>query len=262
MIKTTLIISTYNWPEALDLCLKSVANQTILPDEIIIADDGSTSETKVLVEYFSNTISVPVKHVWHEDKGFRLARIRNLAIKNSENDYLIFIDGDVILHKDFVNDHLKNQKSGRFITGSRVLLSEHETKKRFETGKTKFVFPCYFGKNKLNGIHSTFLSKIFSKNNTGLSNLRGCNMSFLKDDLQKINGFDERFVGWGREDSDIVYRMLQLGSLRYKLKFEALQYHLFHKTLDRSSVKKNDLLLGETIRKKKIFADIGLAELN
>lgn len=261
MAKTSLIISTYNWPEALNLCLKSVAVQRVLPDEVILADDGSDEKTKKVVQQFAEIVSIPVKHVWQEDKGFRLARVRNLAIKKSEGDYLIFIDGDVILHPDFVKDHRQNQKSGRFITGSRVLLSEKETIRKLKNGLTKFVFPFYSARNKLNGIRSKLLSGLFSKTNTGIYNVRGCNMSFYKSDLLEINGFDEQFTGWGREDSDIVYRLLKSGRMKYKLKFGALQYHLFHNEQDRSSVNENNRILEETISQNRVIAKIGLAEL-
>ncbi len=261
MAKTSLIISTFNWPKALNLCLKSVAGQKILPDEIIVADDGSGEETRKAVQYFRESISVPVKHVWQEDLGFRLARIRNLAIKSSESEYLIFIDGDVILHPDFIKDHIKNRKSGRFITGSRVLLTERETSCRIKKGTIKFAFPFYSAKNKLNGIRSTLLSKLFSKNDLGIYNVRGCNMSFHKNDLQEINGFDEQFTGWGREDSDVVFRLLKSGKVKYKLKFKAIQYHLFHNEQDRSSIDKNNRLLEETIFKKRVKAEVGLDEL-
>lgn len=261
MIKTSLIISTYNWPEALELCLKSVAVQKVLPDEIIIADDGSGDETKSVIQQFSSLIKVPVKHVWQEDEGFRLARIRNLAIKNAECDYLIFIDGDIIIHPDFIHDHYENRKVERFIAGSRVLLSEKESIRRFQSKQIIFNFPFFNAKNRLNGIRNSYLSKIISKYDYGIYNVRGCNMAFWKRDLYEVNGFDERFVGWGREDSDIVNRLILAGKKKFKLKFSAIQYHLYHKEHDRGSVDRNTDLLDKSISEQNIKAKIGLDKL-
>ncbi|MCG6188829.1 glycosyltransferase family 2 protein [Maribellus maritimus] len=258
MAKTALIISTYNWPQALNLCLKSVSEQSISPNEIIIADDGSGDSTKQIIDCFSKSEKIPVKHIWQEDQGFRLARIRNKAIRNTDCDYLIFVDGDVILHRDFVKDHIKERKEGRFITGSRVLLSEDETKRRLVAEDWIFRGLNYPAKNKLNGIRSCFLSGVFSKNNSGIYNVRGCNMSFWKSDLQEVNGFDEQFTGWGREDSDITIRMLNCSKTKLRLKFKAIQYHLFHNKRERDAVNKNDSILNETISQNRKKAVIGL----
>ena len=120
--KTSLIISTYNWPEALDLCLQSSLHQVIPPDEILIADDGSDERTAKLVAQYADTAPIPIIHVWHEDNGFRLGSIRNKAIARASGDYIIQIDGDVILPPRFIQDHLSVAHPRRFVSGSRVLL--------------------------------------------------------------------------------------------------------------------------------------------
>jgi glycosyltransferase involved in cell wall biosynthesis len=260
--KTALIISTYNWPEALELSLKSVLNQHVLPDEIIVADDGSGEETGKLIQQFSKSISIPVKHVWQEDRGFRLSRIRNLAIKKSDCDYLIFTDGDIILHRNFVKDHIKTRRPHKFVTGSRVLLSKKESCKRIKNGITDFNFPFFSAKNRINAIRCKILSMLFSKTDNVIYNVRGCNMAFWKSDLVEVNGFDEQFSGWGREDSDIVFRLLKSGKTKFRLKFGAVQYHLFHKEYDRSSIIKNNRILSETISQNRVRAVIGLVELS
>jgi glycosyltransferase involved in cell wall biosynthesis len=122
-LKTSLIVSTYNWHQALDLCLKSIFLQTTIPDEILIADDGSSDETKLLVKAVSLYSPCPIVHVWQPDEGFKLAQIRNKAIAKAKYEYIIQIDGDLILEKNFISDHLYLVKSSNFITGSRVLLS-------------------------------------------------------------------------------------------------------------------------------------------
>jgi glycosyltransferase involved in cell wall biosynthesis len=118
----TLIISTYNWPKALNLVLLSVLNQRQLPTEIVIADDGSKEETKNLIDSYRDKLSIPIKHVWHEDVGFRLAKIRNKAIATALGDYIIQIDGDVILHPYFIKDHLDFAKKIHWLEPAEYIL--------------------------------------------------------------------------------------------------------------------------------------------
>src|ERR1700761_2184882 len=133
-IKTSLNISTYNWPQALNLCLLSVKAQKVLPDEVIIADDGSTDETKTLIEIFQKDFSVPIKHVWQPDEGFQLAKIRNKGIAASSYEYIIQVDGDLILHPHFIADHIAFSKKNTFVSGSRVLLDKAYSAKLIESG--------------------------------------------------------------------------------------------------------------------------------
>ena len=120
--KTSLVISTYNWPEALELCLKSSLRQTVAPAEILVADDGSDERTAQLIARYRVQTSIPIVHVWQEDTGFRVGSIRNKAIARATGAYIIQVDGDVILHPDFVRDHVSVARPGRFVSGSRVLL--------------------------------------------------------------------------------------------------------------------------------------------
>ena len=125
----SLIISTYNWPRALYLCLDSVMQQTVMPSEILIADDGSGMSTRDVVKHFENISPVPVRHIWHEDNGFRLAAIRNKAIAASKGKYIIQIDGDLILQRNFIQDHMLFAREGCFVTGSRGIITELLTRK-------------------------------------------------------------------------------------------------------------------------------------
>src|ERR1700761_3212742 len=123
-IKTSLNISTYNWPRALNLCLLSVKALKVLPDEVVIADDGSTDDTRQLIAEFQKDFPVPLKHVWQPDEGFQLARVRNKGIAASSYEYIIQVDGDLVLHPMFVADHIAFSKKGTFTGGSRVLLNK------------------------------------------------------------------------------------------------------------------------------------------
>ena len=128
-MRVSLIITTYNRPDALFIVLDSVKRQTRLPDEIIIADDGSDEFTKNCISEFNNNSPLKVIHSWQEDRGFRAAKSRNKAIAKSSYEYIILVDGDVILHEKFIEDHLNHAEESFFVQGSRALLNETQTKK-------------------------------------------------------------------------------------------------------------------------------------
>ena len=261
-IKPTLIIATYNWKEALELVLKSILEQTIMPFEVIIADDGSKEDTKSLINLYKEKFSIPLIHIWHEDKGFRLAKIRNKAINQVKGNYIIQIDGDVILHKDFVKDHIVNAKIGVFLVGSRVLLGSEVSKNIFKSKKIKFNF---FSKNITNRQYTLrlpFLSNLLKAPTDDvekvIKSVRGCNMSFWKSDLVKINGYDESMVGWGREDSEISARLINIGLEKHKLKFSGIQYHIYHKENSREGINLNDTILKNTVDNNIVYTKNGI----
>lgn len=255
----SLIIATYNWPTALELTLMSAMQQSRLPEEIIIADDGSTEETKILVDKFKAISPVPVKHVWHEDEGFRLAKIRNRAIAASTGDYVIQIDGDIIMHPDFVKDHADFAHRGSYVSGSRVNMDEALSKYLQESKSTQVSVFTKGTSNFLNGLHLPFLSR-FQENyrKDDLYYVRGCNMAFWRDDLVKVNGYNEALQGWGREDNEIACRLNNIGNVRRIAKFRAIEFHQYHHERSRDSLSKNDDLLHRTIREKLTRCEIGL----
>ena len=162
-ISTSLIISTYNRSDALELCVKSVLRQSLLPDEIIIADDGSKEDTRELIHQLAASSEVPIIHVWHEDLGFRLASIRNKAIAKASKEYIIQIDGDIVLHKDFVKDHVHFAKKGSFVTGSRVLIREGLTQKMLAERNCMISIHDKGTKNTINGVHLPWLSPLLQR---------------------------------------------------------------------------------------------------
>jgi len=240
----SLVITTYNWHNALQLTLQSIAEQSIVPDEIIVADDGSTLETKDMIDNFKLTNSkLNIIHSWQEDKGFRAAKSRNRAIAISKSEYIILTDGDTILNKYFVEDHIKCAKKGYFIQGQRVLLNKHYTQLTLKNG--------YFNKKPLlnkNAIRSSILSKILSQITTNLKSIKTCNMSFFKKDCIDVNGFNEDFIGWGREDSEFVVRLYNIGIKRINLRFKAILFHLYHQENSRKMLEKNNEILKNSIR--------------
>ncbi len=237
----SLIVTTYNWKEALELVLLSVFGQTVLPDEIIIADDGSRPDTKELIDRFREKSPVPIVHVWQEDKGFRLSKIRNKAIAAAKNEYIIQIDGDCVLEKHFIQDHVEMAKRGTYVCGSRTCCSQEFSNEWFETkrfNKQKFrpIKGNYFNQFRVRPLRKYVM--------TGFPiTIKGCNMAFWREDVLAVNGYDEDYEGWGYEDHDMAFRLDNLGIKKRTLKMGAVMYHLYHK-------EKNSDLTSEEYKKR------------
>jgi glycosyltransferase involved in cell wall biosynthesis len=261
-IKTTLIISTYNWPEALMCCLKSVAHQVTLPDEVIIADDGSTEETARLIEKVKDMLSVPVLHVWQPDEGFQLSRIRNKAIAKATKEYIIQIDGDIILHPKFIDDHLAIAKAGSFVTGSRRILGPETSKKVLNNQLIDFKLFIRNSKNFFNGLRIPFMRDFMATRYKTWGKYRfyvkGCNMAFWREDLVKVNGYNEAFTGWGREDSELAIRLVNNDIKKRFIKMGGICFHLYHKEASRELEVKNIRMMENAIELKITRAEIGL----
>ena len=256
---TTLLITTYNWPEALNCTLKSVENQSVLPDEIIIADDGSTKKTEDLIKKWQKRLKTPIIHSWQEDIGFRLASSRNKAIAKASGDYIIMIDGDLILHPNFTKDHLKHSRENQFTIGTRVLLKEDFSRELLT--KENVIFEVHSNQiiaNSKNRINNSILSNLISYKTKSYKQVRGCNMACFKNDLIKINGFNEDFIGWGREDTELVVRLLNAKITRKNIKFNANVLHIFHKESNKKMLPKNDLILEKAINQKSARCENGL----
>jgi glycosyltransferase involved in cell wall biosynthesis len=260
-MKLTLIITTYNWPESLFLVLESIKRQSITPYEVIIADDGSMTPTHELIKKYIKRSNLNIVHSWQEDIGFRAARSRNQAILKSTGEYIVLIDGDTILHCDFVKDHIKHSEEGFFVQGGRALLSKTLTEKAL--AKKLIEFPSFLRelKNKKNSIHSSILSLIFSNKKNNLHGIRSCNMGFFKKDCLKINGFNNKFEGWGREDSEFIVRMMNNGVNRKNIRFNAIQFHLWHNENPRASLKTNDAILNDAKKRKLTWCEYGISSL-
>jgi glycosyltransferase involved in cell wall biosynthesis len=254
----SLIITTYNRPEALLLALKSIENQSTNILDVIIADDGSTDETEEVIKKFQETTHLKVIHSWQANNGFRAARSRNKAIAKSLAEYIILIDGDMILHKDFVQDHINNSEKGFFIQGTRVLLSKGKTQDVLNRMKVNLSFLSNGIKNRKNLIHSNYLSKIFQKKTKYLKGIKTCNMSFFKQDCINVNGLNNDFEGWGREDTEFAARLINSGVLRKNLRFNAIQFHMWHIEHIRKSLEKNDLILKSTINSNSKWCNNGI----
>jgi glycosyltransferase involved in cell wall biosynthesis len=257
----SLVISTYNWHEALEVCLLSVLNQETLPNEVIIADDGSKESTRELIELYQRTFPVPLHHIWHPDDGFQLAKIRNRAFAKAQCEYIIQIDGDVILHPKFIHDHLKFAAPGSFLSGSRMLMNHELSRKVIQERRTNISLLEKGISNRLNGIHFPVMSYLLSpvyRMGSKKYYVKGCNMSFWRKDLLAVNGYDENFVGWGREDSDIAIRLINNGQVKRFLKQRAIMYHIWHREASRSMEQTNVKRMNDAIEKKMIWVENGM----
>lgn len=267
MIDCSLIISFYNRIDYLKLVLAGLERQTFRNFEIVLADDGSNQSVVGEIESISKQISYPLIHIWQEDKGFRKNKILNSAIRISSADYLIFIDGDCIPHCNFIDEHYKNSSAGQCLTGRRVNLSKRLTNKlTYELVKEGFlekrmvslIMDGLIGKSTdvEKGIYlkNKVLRKYF---NTKKRGLLGCNVSIHKADIERINGFDERYqapsVG---EDSDIQFRLELLGVKVNTLNNIAVQYHLYHEMQKRPE--KNLELFAQVKKSAQYFTPFGL----
>lgn len=259
-MKISLIILTYNRPDALSVVLKSVANQSVFPDEVIVADDGSADDTKELVETINKEFPVPIIHVWQPDSGFRIAAIRNKAVKKSSGEFLIFTDGDLILHPHFIRDFTDKAIKGRAFIGSRVFLSRQASLNRIQNqdvSPVRYFFSSEIEQNRLNTIRLTACKPLFGRLKYS-EKLRGGLLGVWRDDLKNVNGWNEEFLGWGLEDSELLARLFFSGVSFSKIKFRALTYHLWHERLSRNKLSENKAILTETIKKKLIWCTAGL----
>ena len=261
-ISVSLIISTYNWPQALELVLRSVAKQTILPNEVIIADDGSTEDTKQLIETLNLHLNLPIKHIWHEDHGFRLAKIRNMAIASSTGDYIIQIDGDIIIHPNFIADHIKFAKPGSFVRASRIyinqetsieMLNEHTCKiNAFSKGITNFF----------SALRVPFLWRFFEDGYKSKGDERyeihGANMAYWRKDAISVNGYNEAFNGWGPEDKEFITRLLNAGIKKRFIKLGAVAFHIYHQENPKTFLEENVRIFKDAIKKKSIVIENGI----
>jgi len=261
-ISVSLIISTYNWPQALELVLCSVAKQTIKPKEVIIADDGSGEDTRQLIEKLKLRYSFPIKHIWHEDSGFRLAKIRNIAIACSTGDYIVQIDGDIIIHPQFIADHMKFARAGSFVRASRIyinvetsnkMLKEHTCEiNAFSKGITNF-----FSALRIPLLWRFFEDGYKSKGDERYE-IHGANMAYWRKDAIYVNGYNEAFNGWGPEDKEFITRLLNAGIKKRFIKLGAVAFHIYHQENPKTFLEENVRIFKDAIKNKKTIIENGI----
>lgn len=270
-MKLSVIISTYNSPEWLKKVLLGYENQTTIGFEIVIADDGSGDETKTLLEQFKTSDRFTLKHIWHEDNGFRKWEIVNKAIAASSGDYLLLTDGDCIPHPALVATHLERAEEGRFLSGGYCKLPMITSKAigsdDIATGR---IFEISWLYQNGYSISTKWLKILALK--WGINDLldrltpakktfNGNNSSCFKKDALAINGFDERIL-YGGGDREFGYRLEHLGIRPKVIRYSTICLHLDHPRGYKSKEvrAKNLAMIDETRSTKRINTSHGIAE--
>ena len=265
----SVIVTTYNREDALAASLRSLGRQTDRDFEVIVADDGSGPATAALVETFKSSIGHRVVHVWHEDKGFRAGEIRNRAVLASRGDYIVFLDGDCIVRPDFVAIHRRLAERCCFVTGNRILLSRELTAQVLRDGLTPETWGCatWLGKrlsggvNRLSAVLKLPLGPLRRLRAKQWKGARSANLAIWRGDLVTVDGYDADYAGWGKEDSDIIVRLLRAGVTRKDGSFATGVIHLWHAEADRSALPENERKLAEILDGDGVRAKRGLSAL-
>lgn len=264
--KISIIITTYNWPDALSRVLTSFAWQSLQPYEIIVADDGSTEETARVVEDWKKTHQTRISHVWQVNEGFQAAKIRNKAVARSKGDYLIFLDGDCIPLKHFTARHQGLAQRGSFVAGDRILLSKNITDTILHNQESPLNWSIAdWCKHRVIGNCNRFLPLLCLPvprhwSSKKWRNVKTCNLAMWKDDFIDVNGFDEAYQGWGYEDSDLVIRLLRKGIRRKSGQFSVPVAHLWHQEASRSNELENWQRLQQRLNCVEIQAQRGIQQ--
>lgn len=255
---TSIIVSTYNQPEMLRLVLTALNEQHYKEFEVIVADDGSTEETTSMLSELKNSLSYELKHVWHKDMGFRAAAIRNKAVVASKGDYLIFLDGDCVSFPSFLERHMKLKEQGWFVRGNRTMLSKSFTQIVLKENLPIHHFSKYIWiRQRIKKNIKRFLPLLhlpigwYRKNKSvDWFGVKTCNLGVWRKDFELVNGFDERYIGWGREDADLAVRLFNNGIRRKEGIYATCVLHLWHPESDRRKLEVNDALLQQHIKNK------------
>jgi glycosyltransferase involved in cell wall biosynthesis len=242
-LQISLVINTYEQPDYLERVLRGVSGQRLQPAEVLLADDGSGVETKEVFATWSRGQPFRCEHAWQEHSGFRRSRILNQAIARARGDYVVFLDGDTIPHPLFLMDHSELGVRGYFVQGHRALIEEKAAPDfgwhAFAADRRRALLTA-----QLRGLKHAFRWPFpLVKVRTDLRGVRGCNLAIWREDLLKVNGYNEEFEGWGREDSELVIRLLNNGIQRRDVRGRALCYHLWHPPASRAGLNRNDELL-------------------
>jgi glycosyltransferase involved in cell wall biosynthesis len=265
-MKTAVIVTTYNRPDALAVVLEGYCGQTDQDFWLVVADDGSKQETGEVVQQYARRTPFLLTHIWHEDRGFRAAAIRNRAIASTNADYVIFTDGDCIPSRHFVRVHKQFAEPGYFLGSNRVLLNAELTNRVIRDRLpihewTGIDWTLCWSRREVNRVLPlmNFPDGPFRKwTPDRWKGIKTCNLSAWRSDLIHVNGLDESYEGWGLEDSDLVIRLLHAGVKHKNARLAAAVFHLWHPEQDRMRLPGNQKRLDELLRSTTIRAAIGL----
>ena len=265
-MKTTIVVTTYNRPDALEMVLAGYCDQSDQDFALIVADDGSTQATTEVVQQFARRAPFPLLQVWHEDRGFRAAAIRNRAVASTTADYVVFTDGDCVPSRHFVERHKALAEPGYFLGSNRVLLNATLTDRvirdRLPIHKWRSVdWATAWVRREVNRLMplTVLPDGAFRKWSPGRwEGIKTCNLSVWRSDLVRVNGLDESYEGWGLEDSDLVIRLLHAGVKHKSARWGAPVFHLWHREQDRRYVPENQNRLDELLQSATTRATVGL----
>lgn len=266
--KISLVVTTYNRPDALQAVLEGCFAQSDRQFEIIVTDDGSRTETRDCIAALQARSPVALKHVWQADQGFRAAAARNKGVLASSGDYIIFLDGDCIPQKNFIARHRKLAADGYLVSGSRILLSPRLTTEVLAQKVHLQELPVWRQLTyRLSGDTNKFLQLLTTlpdfartRNRFSWRRIKSCNLGVWRADLDRVNGFDESFTGWGHEDSDLVVRLFNAGVMRKDGAFATEVFHLWHREFTRDQESSNRQLVLQRAADKTVRAVHGLDE--
>jgi glycosyltransferase involved in cell wall biosynthesis len=265
----SVIVTTYNRPDALDAALRALAHQSDRNFEIIVADDGSGPDTASVIESWTSRLTIPIKHVWQQHQGFRGAEIRNRGITVSAGAYCVFLDGDCLAPADFLANHRRLAEPGWFVAGNRILLSAKLTEAVLAGSlpAETWHFSELVSRRVRGGVNRLLpalrvpfgpLRKVYYHSWEGA---KTCNLAVARGDLERTDGFDMNYAGWGLEDSDLVVRLFHAGVRRKDGRFATGVLHLWHPESDRSGLQENQLRLDEVLASDRIAAKRGLSSI-
>lgn len=267
-MKTELVIATFQKPDYLRLCLSSLTGQNRLPDGICIADDGSDNITKkVIHEFQSSHPKLAIRHLWHENLGFRKTKILNEAVRTSNSDYMIFTDDDCVMHPTFIERHIDLAAAKKFVTGSVVRLEKSFTDQILELAEFRWNHrgkPIGWKPRSVSeALKSMPFHPYIMATLDALSPVKcswaGGNSSTYRDYILEVNGFDEK-MQYGAEDKEFGARLINLGLKGRHLRYTAPLYHLEHSRdyINYEQIKKNRMTLNATRSSGKIRAENGI----
>lgn len=267
-MKITVVVSTYNAEEWLEKVLIGYSVQTYKDFEVIVADDGSKPSTKELIDKYAAGYPVPLRHLWHEDKGYRRQEILNVAIVEAANPYIIMTDGDCIPREDFVEVHARYAEKGRFLSGGYCKLPMSTSK---AITKDDIVSGRCFNAAWLKGIDrlgfsqtlkltsGSVLATVLDTVTPTTPSFNNCNSSAFKEDMIAINGYDER-MKYGGPDREFGERLENYGVMGKQIRHKAIVLHLDHargyKTPESLAA---NLAIRKEVRDRKIkWTDFGI----